>query len=563
MLVGPLRLVVAERALRGDQVPGYQIGQVTGEGTQLVTDLGVQLVRRDVGRELGQFLPLTRTGGVVVAPAVPGVRGAPRVAVTGAPVVTLVRPALPVAVVAATVTVVTPERRAVAVPLLRAPIPPVAPVTTVATVIPVTAFRPAAAAPPVVSATAEPALCVAVTVWAGAARATRLVPVSVGSPPVVSVAVRACRTVVAPLVRATLPIAVRGPSATVGPVTVGPIAAERTPFARPAIVAVGPPLTPVAARTRVITPVRPIAATALVSILVSILAPVVAPVRPVAPVPEATGTAAVVSVAETSARTTPVIPIAEPTRATPIIPVAETSARTTPVIPVTEPAGTTLIVPVTVATRATPIIPVPVTTRATPIIPVTETSARTTPIVPVTEPAGIAMRRTAVAVSPLAMVTAALERAPASVIRAPVLAIVVTSSEGPATPVTGPPVSVALPATARVASTVARRVRAALAALTSLLPLTALAVPRSVSWHTTIPAVAAPLWPPAISVRVAAPGFSTPVRAITSLVSVHFCPFHRLGQRAGRGRVHHLVAARPVVRRGKGHPRWGGPAPSA
>ncbi|MEU6783919.1 hypothetical protein ABZ912_32385 [Nonomuraea angiospora] len=52
-------------------MPAHQLGEVAGEGTQLLTDFLVELVRGDVGRDLGQLLTL-RGLGLAVGPAVPG-----------------------------------------------------------------------------------------------------------------------------------------------------------------------------------------------------------------------------------------------------------------------------------------------------------------------------------------------------------------------------------------------------------------------------------------------------------------------------------------------------------
>ncbi|WP_378520774.1 hypothetical protein [Nonomuraea helvata] len=67
----PVRVVVLERPLGGDEVPAHQLGEVAGEGTQLFADLLVELLRGDVGRDIGQLLAL-RSVRLAIGPAVPG-----------------------------------------------------------------------------------------------------------------------------------------------------------------------------------------------------------------------------------------------------------------------------------------------------------------------------------------------------------------------------------------------------------------------------------------------------------------------------------------------------------
>ncbi|WP_165970205.1 hypothetical protein [Nonomuraea terrae] len=66
----PLGVVVLQSPLSGDEMPPDQVGEVTRERTQLLQDLLVQLLRRDVGRDLGQPLPLRGLGLIAVGPAV-------------------------------------------------------------------------------------------------------------------------------------------------------------------------------------------------------------------------------------------------------------------------------------------------------------------------------------------------------------------------------------------------------------------------------------------------------------------------------------------------------------
>ncbi|WP_235030736.1 hypothetical protein, partial [Nonomuraea solani] len=66
-------VVGLERPLGGHEVPSDQVGEVARQGTQLFQDFLVELLRRDVGRHLGQPLTLgSLVGTLAIGPAVPG-----------------------------------------------------------------------------------------------------------------------------------------------------------------------------------------------------------------------------------------------------------------------------------------------------------------------------------------------------------------------------------------------------------------------------------------------------------------------------------------------------------
>ncbi|MEU9836152.1 hypothetical protein AB0D67_31840, partial [Streptosporangium sp. NPDC048047] len=62
VLVGALRVVLLKRPAGRHQMAGDQVGEVEWEGAQFVPDVLVELVRRDVGSERGQFLPRPAPG---------------------------------------------------------------------------------------------------------------------------------------------------------------------------------------------------------------------------------------------------------------------------------------------------------------------------------------------------------------------------------------------------------------------------------------------------------------------------------------------------------------------
>ncbi|WP_179282501.1 hypothetical protein, partial [Streptosporangium subroseum] len=141
VLVRLFRIAVAKGPLGRHKVTGDQVGKVERKGTQLVTDLLVELLRGDVRGERRQLLTLSARGLITAAgPFVPAVAGARAIALTAESTVTSAErtPAAVITVergpLATAGTIVTVERRPVTATIVaieRGPLPATGTVITI------------------------------------------------------------------------------------------------------------------------------------------------------------------------------------------------------------------------------------------------------------------------------------------------------------------------------------------------------------------------------------------------------------------------------------------------
>ncbi|WP_433224835.1 hypothetical protein [Microtetraspora malaysiensis] len=559
---------------------GHQLGQVVRQRPQLSARLAVQLVRRDVGRQLGQFLALIGLGLLPVSGAAPAreiiaaERPGPAAVLTRAVAETGLAVTLPErAPTALIVPLETSTRRArirVAVPgaVSAAEAAALAPRTTVVTItettgripIAVRTLRPVTTRRIPVTIRTLRTIVVPITIRTLRTITTRriAIPVRTLRPVVVPVTIRTLRTIVVPVPVGTLRPVTEGPLTTVVTITGAVTAAEAAALTpRTTIITITETTRriPIAVRT-----LRPVTARRIpvpVRTLRTIVVPI--PVGTLRPVTEGPLTT-VVTITETTRR----IPIAVRTLrpvTTRRIPVTIRTLRpvTTRRIPVTirtlRPVTTrriaipvrtlrTVVVPVTIRTPRTIVVPVPVGTLRpvtegplTTVVTITgavtaaEAAALTPRTIVVPVPVGtlrpVTTRRIPVTIRTLRPVTTRRIAIPVRTLRTIVVPVTIRTL-GPVVV----PIPEGTPRTVSAESvTIAVGTLRAISRVPAEGTVTAIASPEvaSVAGTALTPLAIAPHGAP--SALVASGGTTRPVivlfataHAVTSVFSVHFCP---------------------------------------